>query len=162
MSVFKQQHYIDYDAPAQAHSPTSVAAAKSQKPKKTEIDREKILVALAKHGPLTDEQWHHLTLHGAKPYDDGTWGMSYDPGIGIPFQKGPLADIDLSGYWDAVRCPTLLLRGAQSDLLSIATAQQMTQCGPKAQLVEFAGVGHAPTLIAPDQVDAVANFVLAA
>jgi len=56
----------------------------------------------------------------------------------------------------------LLLRGAQSDLLSAATAQQMTQRGPKAHLVEFAGVGHAPTLIAPDQVDAVANFVLGA
>ena len=63
---------------------------------------------------------------------------------------------------EAISAQTLLIRGAQSDLLSIATAQQMTQRGPKAQLVEFAGVGHAPTLIAPDQVDAVANFVLAA
>jgi pimeloyl-ACP methyl ester carboxylesterase len=64
--------------------------------------------------------------------------------------------------YDAISAQTLLLRGAQSDLLSVATAQQMTQRGPKAQLVEFAGVGHAPTLIAPDQVDAVADFVLTA
>jgi pimeloyl-ACP methyl ester carboxylesterase len=64
--------------------------------------------------------------------------------------------------YDAISAQTLLLRGALSDLLSAATAQQMTQRGPKAQLVEFAGVGHAPTLIAADQVDAVTQFVLAA
>ncbi len=114
----------------------------------------------APFGPLTDEQWHHLTLHGAKPHNDGTWGMSYDPGIGIPFQKGPLADIDLSGYWDAVRCPTLLLRGAQSDLLLKETALQMTQRGPKPKLVEFAGIGHAPMLMAEDQIKVVWDFLL--
>lgn len=114
----------------------------------------------APFGPLTDQQWHHLTLHGAKPYDDGTWGMSYDPGIGIPFQKGPLADIDLSGYWDAVRCPTLLLRGAQSDLLLKDMALQMTQRGPKPKLVEFAGIGHAPMLMADDQIKVVRDFLL--
>jgi pimeloyl-ACP methyl ester carboxylesterase len=64
--------------------------------------------------------------------------------------------------YDVISAQTLLLRGAQSDLLSAATAQQMTQRGPKAQLVEFAGVGHAPTLIALDQVDAVADFLLTA
>jgi predicted ArsR family transcriptional regulator len=66
MTVYKGQHYLlGDDAPAQAHSPTSVAAAKSQKPKKTEIDREKILVALAKHGPLTDEEIVERTGLGA-------------------------------------------------------------------------------------------------
>jgi pimeloyl-ACP methyl ester carboxylesterase len=55
----------------------------------------------------------------------------------------------------------LLVRGAESDLLSADTARQMTERGPKACLVEFAGVGHAPTLIASDQVDAVARFLLA-
>ncbi|MFM2050717.1 MAG: hypothetical protein RL682_1208, partial [Pseudomonadota bacterium] len=63
--------------------------------------------------------------------------------------------------YDAIAAPTLLLRGADSDLLTPATAQAMVQRGPKAQLVEFAGVGHAPTLIAPDQLDAVVSFLLA-
>ena len=62
--------------------------------------------------------------------------------------------------YDAIACPTLLLRGADSDLLSPETAQAMTQRGPKARLVEFAGVGHAPTLIAQDQQDAVTSFLL--
>lgn len=114
----------------------------------------------APFGPLTDEQWHHLTLHGAKPYDDGTWGMSYDPGIGIPFRKSPLADIDFTPSWDQITCPTLLLRGAQSDLLLHDVAQQMTQRGPRPRLVEFEGVGHAPMLMAQDQIQVVRDFLL--
>jgi pimeloyl-ACP methyl ester carboxylesterase len=54
----------------------------------------------------------------------------------------------------------LLLRGAESDLLAIETAQAMTQRGPKARLVEFAGVGHAPTLVAADQIETVRAFLL--
>jgi pimeloyl-ACP methyl ester carboxylesterase len=61
--------------------------------------------------------------------------------------------------YDSLRLPVLLLRGAQSDLLSHDTAVAMTQRGPRARLVEFAGVGHAPTLTAPDQVSAVAEFL---
>jgi pimeloyl-ACP methyl ester carboxylesterase len=56
----------------------------------------------------------------------------------------------------------LLLRGAESDLLSRVTAQAMTERGPKARLVEFAGVGHAPTLVQPEQRQAVREFLLAA
>ena len=53
-----------------------------------------------------------------------------------------------------------MLRGAESDLLSPATAQAMAQRGPKAQILEFAHVGHAPTLMAQDQVAAVRDFLL--
>ena len=63
--------------------------------------------------------------------------------------------------YDHITCPTLLLRGADSDLLTAATAQAMTQRGPKARGVEFAGVGHAPTLVAADQVNTVREFLLA-
>jgi len=62
--------------------------------------------------------------------------------------------------YDALRCPTLIVRGADSDLLSRETAQAMTQRGPKAKLAEFEGVGHAPTLIAPEQIAAVREFLL--
>jgi len=115
----------------------------------------------APFGPLTDAQWHHLTRYGAKQFENGSWGMRYDPGIGIPFRNGPLSDIDLSACWDAVNCPTLLLRGAQSDLLLEDTALAMTRRGPKPRLVEFPGVGHPPMLIADDQIRAVRDFLLA-
>ncbi|HYH43920.1 MAG TPA: alpha/beta hydrolase, partial [Burkholderiales bacterium] len=60
---------------------------------------------------------------------------------------------------DAVTCPTLLLRGADSDLLLSETAVAMTQRGPGAALVEFAGVGHAPMLMTPEEVRIVREFL---
>ncbi len=114
----------------------------------------------APFGPLTDEQWHHLTLHGAKQHADGSWGMCYDPDIGSPFRKGPLADVDLWRCWNAINCPTLLLRGAGSDVLLKENALAMTQRGPKPRLVEFPGIGHAPMLMTPEQIQVVREFLL--
>ena len=114
----------------------------------------------APFGPLTDAQWRHLTVTGAKQHADGSWGFRYDPGIGIPFRKQPLADVDLWQYWDTIACPTLLLRGAQSDLLPKDTAIAMTQRGPRPRLVEFEGIGHAPMLMADDQIKVVRDFLL--
>ncbi len=115
----------------------------------------------APFGPLTDGEWRHLTLHVAIQHPDGAWGFRYDPAIARPFALA-LADIDLSAYWDAVTCPTLLLRGAESDLLLRETALDMTRRGPKARLVEFAGVGHAPMLMNDEQVAVVREFLLGA
>ena len=115
----------------------------------------------APFGPLTDAQWHHLTLHGAKKYEGGDWGLRYDPDIARPFRKGPLLDVDLWSHWDAITCPTLVLRGADSDLLLEETAEQMQKRGPRAQLVEFSGIGHAPMLMSKDQIEVVKNFLLA-
>ena len=61
-----------------------------------------------------------------------------------------------------MQAETLLLRGADSDLLSPATAQAMAARGPRPRVVEFAGVGHAPTLVADDQVATVLDFLLPA
>lgn len=119
-----------------------------------------VRVVSASFGPLTDAQWRHLTEHNVRRDDDGQWSMKYDPGIAAGF-AGPLADFDLWTVWDRIGLPVLALRGQQSDLLLHATAAAMTQRGPKARLVEFAGVGHAPMLMADDQVSAVRDFILA-
>ena len=113
----------------------------------------------APFGPLTDEQWRHVTQHAARQLEDGSWTTAYDPAIGLPFQ-GPQKDVDLSQYWDAIQCPTLLLRGTRSDLLLKEHALAMTQRGPRAQLVEFDGIGHAPMLMADDQIAVVRQFLL--
>jgi pimeloyl-ACP methyl ester carboxylesterase len=87
--------------------------------------------------------------------------MAYDPAIGIPFQTGePMKDVDLWQAYDAVHCPTLLLRGAQSDLLLADTAAEMGERGPRARLLVFEGIGHAPMLMAGDQIAAVRGFLL--
>lgn len=114
----------------------------------------------ATFGPLTDAQWDHLTRHNAKQLTDGTWTMNYDPGIALPFQQGPLNDLELWNDYDRITCPTLLLRGANSDLLLKDTALAMTQRGAKARLVEFAAVGHAPMLMSDDQIKVVRDFLL--
>lgn len=115
----------------------------------------------APFGPLSDAQWRHLAEHNAHRHDDGRWGMIYDPGIALPFTRAPARDVDLWKAYDTLRCPTLLLRGAESDLLLRETAEEMTRRGPKPRLVEFAGVGHAPALMAADQIAAVREFLLA-
>jgi pimeloyl-ACP methyl ester carboxylesterase len=115
----------------------------------------------APFGPLTDAQWEHLTRFNSKQNADGTWTMNYDPGIAQPFQQGPINDIELWSFYDRITCPTLLLRGAHSDLLLKDTALAMTQRGPKPKLIEFAGVGHAPMLMAEDQIKIVRDFLLA-
>jgi len=112
----------------------------------------------APFGPLTEAQWEHVTRTNMRRRDDGRFGVGYDPAIAIPFRAQPAAP-DLWPLWDAIRCPTLVLRGAQSDLLSSATAQAMSARGPRARVIEFAGVGHAPMLFANDQVDAVVEFL---
>jgi pimeloyl-ACP methyl ester carboxylesterase len=114
----------------------------------------------APFGPLTDAQWAHVARTNARQRADGTWGVGYDPAIAVPFRAQP-AGADLWPVWDAIRCPTLVLRGEHSDLLSRATAQAMAQRGPRARVVEIPGVGHAPMLLARDQVDIVADFLAA-
>jgi pimeloyl-ACP methyl ester carboxylesterase len=112
----------------------------------------------APFGPLTDAQWDHLTTTNVRQRADGRWGLAYDPDIAVPF-RAAAAPADLWGLWDAVRCPTLLLRGKDSDLLSAATAAQMTLRGPKPALIEFTGVGHAPMLLTADQIEPVERFL---
>jgi pimeloyl-ACP methyl ester carboxylesterase len=112
----------------------------------------------APFGALTDAQWDHLTRTSVAQNADGRYAMTYDPGIAVPF-RGTAAPPDLWPVWDAIRCPTLVLRGAESDLLSVATAQAMTARGPKARLVEFPGIGHAPMLLSADQTAPVVAFL---
>jgi len=116
-------------------------------------------------GPHTREQWLALTEPQLRQDGDSLRPRS-DPAIAIPF-KAVTPEMAAAGEalmwrsYDRLTCPTLLLRGAQSDLLSPATARAMTERGPRARLVEFAGVGHAPTLVQPEQVQTVREFLLA-
>ena len=113
----------------------------------------------APFGALTDAQWRHLTVTSSKRFEDGRWGMSYDPAIAFPLQ-GTLDDVDLWKQWDAVTCPTLVLRGAQSDVLLAETAKAMTERGPKAKLVEIPDVGHAPMLMNQHQIEIIRGFLV--
>lgn len=109
-------------------------------------------------GPHTDEQFELLVRHYLVPRGD-RWAFHYDPAIAVPFRNLQFEPPDMWPVYDAIRVPTLLLRGAESDLLSAATAEQMTRRGPRAREVVFEGIGHAPSIIAKEQVDVVENFL---
>jgi pimeloyl-ACP methyl ester carboxylesterase len=115
-------------------------------------------MVMAPFGALTDEQWRHLATHSSRRNDDGTFSLSYDPGIANAFVAPP-QDVVLWPVWDAIRAPTLVVRGKESDLLLRETAEEMTQRGPRAQLVELDGIGHAPALMAEDQIAVVREFL---
>jgi pimeloyl-ACP methyl ester carboxylesterase len=115
----------------------------------------------ATFGPHSDAEWRTLTEHVVRQQPDGSWRLHYDPAIAIPVAATLSdADVDLWKLYEGITAQTLLLRGAESDLLRHDTALEMTQRGPKAKLVEFAGVGHAPTLMHEDQVGVVKEFLL--
>lgn len=117
-------------------------------------------------GPHTDAQWRKLAADVLRQDADGQWMFGYDPALGITMRGMTEQDVHqaealLWNAYDAIACPTLLLRGAESDLLSRETAQAMTQRGPKAALIEIPGVGHAPTFVDPAQIAIARKFLLA-
>ena len=119
-------------------------------------------------GPHTPAQWLALSRPMLKPVTNAPGSplrLHYDPALAAPFKQATQqstlqGESTLWQLYDNIKAQTLLLRGAESDLLSPATAAAMGQRGPKARLVEFTGVGHAPTLVADDQLAAVAGFLL--
>jgi len=114
----------------------------------------------ASYGPLTDEQWQHLTRYSMRPVDGG-YAFTYDPGLGTPFKMMPiLLNVGVWSSFDCIRYPVLAIRGAESDLLRRDTWQEMAKRGPRATLVEFPGIGHAPMLMSEDQIAAIRDFLL--
>jgi pimeloyl-ACP methyl ester carboxylesterase len=119
----------------------------------------------ASYGPFgahTDAEWRFLTETVVRPNPDGSWRLHYDPALAVPFAANPTdKDLELWHVYDQITCPTLVLRGEQSDLLTRETTAQMSERGPRAKIVEIPGVGHAPTLIHEDQIRLVAAFLSA-
>lgn len=115
----------------------------------------------APFGPHSDAQWRFLTETWLRKNDDGSWRAHYDPRIAEPFRATlPEKDLEMWPLYDAVRCPTLVLRGENSDLLARQTAHEMGRRGPRARVVEIPGVGHAPTLMHAEQIGIVRDFLL--
>ncbi len=135
----------------------------------TEEDAADAMLAISSgFGPHTPAQWLALSRPMLRPVNgdaDSPLRLHYDPAIAGPFRMATeestrQGEAILWQLYDQISAQTLLLRGAHSDLLTVATARAMTERGPRAQLVEFEGVGHAPTIVAQDQVETVTSFLL--
>lgn len=112
----------------------------------------------APFGNLGDADWRHLAEHGCRALPNGKLTLGHDPAIAKIFLTLD-KDADFWGSYDAIRCPVLLLRGSQSDVLSREVAEEMTRRGPRAELVEFPGIGHAPGLMDPEQIRLIRDFL---
>lgn len=127
--------------------------------------REYIRTVSAPFGPHSEAEWDKLARDVLRQDSDGQWRRHYDPAIargfdGLTEEGTRRGEVALWAAYDAIRAPVLLVRGAESDLLTRDTAQAMTERGPRARLVEFAGVGHAPTFMHADQITPVRQFLL--
>jgi pimeloyl-ACP methyl ester carboxylesterase len=118
-----------------------------------------VRTTLAPFGQLNDDQWRHLTEHSIRPDGKGGLLRHHDPEIAEAYRPWRLGSIAMWYLWDEVRCPVLLLRGADSDLLPDYTAREMTRRGPRAELIEFEGIGHLPALMTQDQIQPILNFL---
>jgi pimeloyl-ACP methyl ester carboxylesterase len=114
----------------------------------------------APFGTLTDAQWAHLTRHSLREIDGGRYALAYDPGIVEPLKEMQHADFHIWPLWDRIRCPVLVLRGKESDVLLESTVEEMRRRGPAVEVVEIDGVGHAPTLNDPKHARMVADWLL--
>ena len=115
-------------------------------------------------GPHTPAEWLALSQHMVKRLDDGAYCLHYDPQLRVPIRAvtedaAKAGEATLWQIYDAVRCKTLLIHGAQSELLSVDAVKAMTQRGPRVQVATLEGVGHAPTLTHQDQIDIVLAFL---
>jgi pimeloyl-ACP methyl ester carboxylesterase len=126
--------------------------------------------ACSQWGPITDEQWRQLAAHSARQLGDGSWQLACDPAVGVATAWGwnpdakvgnrNLMGVEVWSAWEAIRCPTLILRGAESEVLQRATVERMLASGPPTEVVELPGIGHAPSLMKVDQIEIVREFLL--
>jgi pimeloyl-ACP methyl ester carboxylesterase len=115
--------------------------------------------ALAPFGDLTDAEWDHLVRHSVGQDNNGRWRILCDPDIAVVFRPLLLWNLSLWRYWDAISCPTLVLRGETSDLLPSDLAAEMARRGPHAEIVEISGCGHAPALLDESQIAIVTGWL---
>ncbi len=118
--------------------------------------------AYAPFGDQTDAQWRHLTETSTRRLSDGRLPPHYDPNITQQFFR-EVPEYPMWNEYDALQIPVMVLRGADSDLISPDTLHIMRTRGPAARGLlrteEIAGCGHAPALNVPMQWQLITDFL---
>jgi pimeloyl-ACP methyl ester carboxylesterase len=140
-----------------------IAAYVGEAPEFRSVDaaEQYVRTVFAGFGRHSDAAWRHLTEAWVRRTEDGRYVAHYDPRIAEPYRAAmPEGDLEMWPVYEAIRCPTLVIRGEKSDLLLAQTTLEMAQRGPQAKVVEIPGVGHAPTLMEESQISVVRDFLL--
>ncbi len=119
---------------------------------------------LAPFGITTEDQWKHAFQSTFFTLPDGRYMLRYDPDISQPLKAAAsvsdaVTDIDLTAFWLGVKCPTLILRGETSDILTRQTAESMRAGRAGVKLSEIPGAGHAPALLDRGQVALITDWL---
>jgi esterase len=110
----------------------------------------------------TEEALRHRVRHNLRPLPDGTLTFKYDDALR---ERGAIFDrstAQLWAAWEAVSCPILLVRGDDSDILAVETAQRMLASNQRAALAGVPDCGHSITLDNPQGLLEAVNPWLAA
>jgi pimeloyl-ACP methyl ester carboxylesterase len=117
-------------------------------------------LAHSQFGSLTDSQWQQLTQHSTKLNEDGYYYLVYDPQIAYNFKTAADSDMDWWSIWQMVHCPVMLLHGEQSAILLPETIAKMQTIHSQMKVVTFPGIGHAPALMAAEQINTIQEWLL--
>lgn len=109
-------------------------------------------------GELTKEQWGYLARVGSQMTSDGNMRLAYDPGVRQNYRSAT-DDLNIWDAWEKIDIPILILRGSESILLTQPILAEMLERNPNAQSHVFEGIGHAPPLMASDQINVVLDFL---
>jgi pimeloyl-ACP methyl ester carboxylesterase len=114
----------------------------------------------AQFGANSEAFWRRMADTSARRTDDGRVTVHYDPKIAEQLSR-PEEGLDLWKAYDAIGARTLILRGANSDVLAPAVAEKMQKRGPKPALEVLPGYGHAPTITSAYELALVRKFLAA-
>jgi pimeloyl-ACP methyl ester carboxylesterase len=106
------------------------------------------------------EDQNELALGVLRRRPDGRWGWKMDPAyIEQRVRRGAPARPPLWAALQYLPCPTMVVWGKESDVLSEAQARRMVEVLPRGELVAVPGIGHAPTLVEPAVLAALDRFL---
>ncbi|MVT00240.1 alpha/beta fold hydrolase [Devosia marina] len=112
----------------------------------------------APFGENSESFWRRMVDTSMRRTDKGQVTVHYDPAI-VSTMVENKADLDVWNAYDAVTAHTLLIRGAQSDVLPPTVASAMRMRGPCPELVTIPDCGHAPTFSDEKQIDLLRSFL---
>jgi len=111
----------------------------------------------ASFGLTHENEWRELALNSARRLPDGSWTYHFDPRIGEQFVHD--TPRDMWKEWANIRCPVMVIRGAESTLLDAETLPRMAKAQPSLQMLTVANCGHAPMLNQPEQAAPIRQFL---
>ena len=106
------------------------------------------------------DDWVRMAKRNCRE-ENGEIRFDYDMAIAEPFRNaGPAPEVDLWPLFNVLASkPLLVVRGANSDLLTAKTAERMRAAGPEVKIATVQGVGHAPELNEPEALEAIDAFL---